>query len=127
MFRRSCLIVTCVLASLWTVPANAAETVDVIRSGYFTEITDGETDGFYVRLLRMSADGSKIAYMTGEVPWGSDTLRIIKDFGKITPMLPVHFKFGDPLEVRGSGKKEHKNVCAFIASCLDEWSGNGKS
>jgi len=75
------LIVAGLLAGVWAVPAAAVETVGVIRSGYFTEITDGESDGFYVRSLRMSADGTKIVYLTSEFPYGHDTLRIINADG----------------------------------------------
>ena len=45
----------------------------------------------------------------------------IKDGGKIQPSKTVYFTFGDPLEVQGSGKEEHKHVVDFIAANMREF------
>jgi 1-acyl-sn-glycerol-3-phosphate acyltransferase len=51
--------------------------------------------------------------------WGMGAL--IKDLGRISPALPVHFAFGEPMTVSGGGKAEHAAICAFIAERLREW------
>lgn len=51
--------------------------------------------------------------------WGMGAL--VKDFGRISPELPVHFAFGEPLRVEGNGKAEHAAVCDFIAGHLRDW------
>lgn len=50
----------------------------------------------------------------------------IKDFGPVTPALPVHFRFGAPITVEGNGKDAHAQVCSFIQKALAEW-GIGKA
>lgn len=42
----------------------------------------------------------------------------IKDGGKIQPSKTVYFTFGDPLQVQGSGKEEHKHIVDFIAGSM---------
>lgn len=49
--------------------------------------------------------------------WGVG--RRFKDFGKIRPALPVYITFGDPLQVRGSGKAEHQFIVDFISETLE--------
>lgn len=51
--------------------------------------------------------------------WGLG--RRIKDFGPIRPGKTVHFRFGEPLTIRGSGKDEHSRVVEFIQNNLAEW------
>ncbi len=45
----------------------------------------------------------------------------IKDFGFIYPERTVHFKFGEPMRIEGSGKEEHATCVNFIKSNLDKW------
>jgi 1-acyl-sn-glycerol-3-phosphate acyltransferase len=52
--------------------------------------------------------------------WGNG--RMIKDFGRIDPARTVHIKFGEPIEVAGSGKEEHARVVRFIQEHLVRWS-----
>lgn len=52
--------------------------------------------------------------------WG--TGRIIKDFGPIDPAKTVHFAFGEPLQVMGSGQEAQAAVVAFIQEKLVAWS-----
>ena len=47
--------------------------------------------------------------------------RLIKDFGPIHPSRAIHFRFGAPMPVSGNGKDEHRRICDFIASSLEEW------
>ncbi len=51
--------------------------------------------------------------------WGIGSL--IKDAGPITPAFPVHFAFGEPMQVTGAGKEEHTAICRFITERLDRW------
>lgn len=51
--------------------------------------------------------------------WG--TGKLIKDFGRIDPSLPVRFAFGKPLGITGRGNEEHKAAVEFIGSKLREW------
>ena len=52
--------------------------------------------------------------------WGCG--RILKDFGPVSPHIPVHFKFGDPIVFNDTGKGAHQQVVDFIASNLESWS-----
>lgn len=52
--------------------------------------------------------------------WG--TGRLFKDFGPIDPQHQVHFCFGSPLSIEGTGKQEHQDVVRFIQSKLALWS-----
>jgi 1-acyl-sn-glycerol-3-phosphate acyltransferase len=45
----------------------------------------------------------------------------IKDFGPIRPEKTVHFHFGAPMKIRGSGKEEHAAVMEFIRTRLAAW------
>jgi 1-acyl-sn-glycerol-3-phosphate acyltransferase len=51
--------------------------------------------------------------------WGTGGL--IKDFGPISPHLPVRFAFGPPLTVSGNGRHEHAQVLEFIQTTLAGW------
>lgn len=51
--------------------------------------------------------------------WGVG--RRFKDFGKIDPSKRVHIAFGEPIQVEGSGKKEHRTVVEFIGDNLNSW------
>ena len=51
--------------------------------------------------------------------WGQG--KTFKEVGPIRPDLPVHYRFGQPLRVLGTGKEEHKFVCDFITACLNRW------
>jgi 1-acyl-sn-glycerol-3-phosphate acyltransferase len=44
--------------------------------------------------------------------------KYLKDFGKIDPAKAVHFAFGLPLHVQGSGAAEHQQVVEFIREHL---------
>jgi 1-acyl-sn-glycerol-3-phosphate acyltransferase len=48
--------------------------------------------------------------------WGNG--KYLKDFGKIDPAKAVHFAFGQPLHIQGSGAAEHQQVVEFIRDHL---------
>lgn len=56
--------------------------------------------------------------------WGKGT--IMKDFGKVYPEIPTHFRFGAPLHINNTGKTEHAAVSAFIEASLEEWNTASK-
>lgn len=47
--------------------------------------------------------------------------RILKDFGPIVPSRKVHFSFGEPVTVEGSGREQHDHVVMFIKNNLEKW------
>lgn len=54
--------------------------------------------------------------------WGMNGLfGLLKDHGPIRPALPVHFTFGAPMAVTGTGKQEHAAILAFITEHLAVW------
>lgn len=53
--------------------------------------------------------------------WGNGVR--LKDFGKIDPARTVHFAFGEPLRVQGSGAAEHQQVVEYIREHLVSWGG----
>jgi 1-acyl-sn-glycerol-3-phosphate acyltransferase len=55
--------------------------------------------------------------------WSCGSKGALKDYGKITPELPVRFRFGKALRVEGNGKEEQERLCRFIEDCLAEWGG----
>ncbi len=57
--------------------------------------------------------------------WG--TGRWVKDFGKISPELPVRFSFGEPIPVRGAGKNAQAELVGFISRRLDRGTEAGVS
>ena len=58
--------------------------------------------------------------------WGEGSL--IKDMGWIKPSLPVHVRFGAPVEIKGPGREEHAAIVNFIKNSFDEWvASDGKA
>lgn len=51
--------------------------------------------------------------------WGNG--KIIKDIGPISPSKPIHFAFGEPMELEGNGKKQHQKCIDFIKSHTERW------
>lgn len=50
--------------------------------------------------------------------------KIYKDVGKMNRKLPIHIKFGKPIEINGNGKIEHQKVIDFIQENLSAWNKN---
>jgi len=51
--------------------------------------------------------------------WGNG--RKLKDFGKVNPSLPVHFRFGAPIPPEGKGAAAQEATVRFIRDALAEW------
>ncbi len=49
--------------------------------------------------------------------------KVVKDLGKISRRKPIYMAFGEPFEVRGTGKKENSKIIDFITSHLKQWGG----
>ncbi len=47
--------------------------------------------------------------------------KMLKDFGRLRPEIPVKIAFGKPLSITGKGNEEHQQVVDFIAEKLREW------
>ncbi|NOX99516.1 MAG: 1-acyl-sn-glycerol-3-phosphate acyltransferase [Verrucomicrobia bacterium] len=52
--------------------------------------------------------------------WGSNG-SLVKDFGKIRPHCPVHFEFGEPMEVEGHGRDCQEEIVKFIGERYRKW------
>lgn len=49
--------------------------------------------------------------------------RIIKEMGPVDPRKTLYFKFGNPIDLEGSGQTTHQAVVQFIAGNLKSWGG----
>jgi 1-acyl-sn-glycerol-3-phosphate acyltransferase len=79
-------------------------------------------------LEQFNSIGAKLAARAGVplVPlalktdaWGNG--RILKDFGRLDPSLPVHFRFGAPIAAEGKGAAAQEATVRFIREALGEW------
>ena len=53
--------------------------------------------------------------------WACGPKGVLRDYGKISPHVPVRFRFGKALRVEGNGKEEQEWICCFIEDALAEW------
>ena len=51
--------------------------------------------------------------------WGNG--KVIKEMGPLDSTKTIYFKFGEPFEVKGSGKDENHRIISFIQTSLDQW------
>ena len=51
--------------------------------------------------------------------WGNG--KLIKELGPIDSSKPIHFKFGEPFSITGTGKEDNQKIIDFIKSSLEEW------
>lgn len=51
--------------------------------------------------------------------WGQG--KVIKELGPLDSRKIIHFKFGEPFGITGSGKEENQKIIEFIQASLDEW------
>lgn len=47
--------------------------------------------------------------------------KYLKDFGAIHRDKIIHMAFGEPIQIHGKGREEHKTIIDFIANQLSEW------
>ncbi len=46
---------------------------------------------------------------------------LVRDFGRIDPSCPVHFAFGEPMEVEGNGRDCQQRIVQFIGEKYHQW------
>ncbi|HBE40653.1 MAG TPA: 1-acyl-sn-glycerol-3-phosphate acyltransferase [Bacteroidales bacterium] len=51
--------------------------------------------------------------------WGNG--KLIKEIGPLDSSKTIYFRFGEPFEVKGTGREENQKIIDFIESWLDEW------
>lgn len=49
--------------------------------------------------------------------------RLFKDLGPVDRRIPIHFRYGAPIDVGAREKEAHEQVVAFIRSNLTAWGG----
>ncbi|MFO7829876.1 MAG: lysophospholipid acyltransferase family protein [Bacteroidales bacterium] len=54
--------------------------------------------------------------------WGNG--KIVKDFGPLRRKNDIYITIGEPMEVKGNGKKENEEIIDFISKNLMEWQKN---
>lgn len=51
--------------------------------------------------------------------WGNG--KVVKELGPLDSSKTIHFRFGEPLNITGSGKEENQKIISFILESLEEW------
>ena len=99
-----------------------------LKNGISIIVFPQTTRSFHTRIEKFNSIGVKLAKHAGVpvVPFALRTDawangRLIKDIGRIDPQRPVHFAFGNPLNVEGSGKETHLKIIDFISEKLNLW------
>lgn len=50
------------------------------------------------------------------------TGKILKDLGPIDRSKDIYMSFGEPLDIEGAGKEEHRKILEFIGNSIADWS-----
>ena len=89
-----------------------------------TNVEPGDFNSLAVKLARKAGvPVVPIALKTDA--WGEGSL--IKDIGPINPKLPIHVRFGAPVEIKGA-REEHDAIVDFIKNSFDSWvAADGKA
>lgn len=53
--------------------------------------------------------------------WGNSKIHAIKDLGPIDRKKPIFITFGEPIEIKGNGKEEHRQTLDFVESHLKQF------
>ncbi|MCU0455423.1 MAG: 1-acyl-sn-glycerol-3-phosphate acyltransferase [Bacteroidales bacterium] len=102
--------------------------MDLLSRGISVVIFPQSTRSIEFRPEDFNSLGVKLAKKAGVkvVPvalktdfWGNG--RIIKELGPIDRSKHIYLKFGEPFEVKGSGKDENQKIIDFIRNSLAEW------
>ena len=51
--------------------------------------------------------------------WGNG--KMIKEIGPLDSSKTIYFRFGEPFEVKGTGRDENQKIISFIQSSLEQW------
>ena len=99
--------------ALFTLSALGLEQADLMRGGYFRELTDGESAGYAVNHVRMSADGSMIAFMTGATSSANTALRVIRADGSGEKVIFENTAGGDYTLLKAFDISDDGRLVAF--------------
>lgn len=87
-----------------------------------TRTTEFDPDKFNTLGIKMAKRASvpvvPVALRTDA--WGSNG-SLVRDFGKMRPSCPVHFAFGEPMEVEGHGRDCQAQIIQFIEDKYRQW------
>jgi 1-acyl-sn-glycerol-3-phosphate acyltransferase len=56
--------------------------------------------------------------------WGNG--RMVKEIGPVNRDKPIYMTFGEPIEIKGNGKEEHRRISDFIVGNLQQWGATVK-
>ena len=89
-----------------------------------TNVEPGDFNSLAVKLAR-KANVPVVPIALKTDAWGEGSL--IKDIGPINPKLPIHVRFGAPVEIKGA-REEHTAIVDFIKNSFDSWmASDGKA
>ena len=89
-----------------------------------SNVEPGDFNSLAVKLAR-KANVPVVPIALKTDAWGEGSL--IKDIGPIDPKLPIHVRFGAPVEIKGA-REEHTAIVDFIKNSFDEWvAADGKA
>lgn len=99
-----------------------------LKEGYSLIIFPQSTRTLIFNPEQFNTMGVKLAKKVGvkviptaiQTDWWGES-KIMKGFGPIHRDKPINMVFGEPIEVKGNGKEEHKQTIEFITSHLSEW------
>ena len=102
----------------------------VLESGKSLLIFPQSTRDTCFRRSLFNSMGAKLAARSGVplIPLALKTDfhgvgRVLRDFGPLDYAKPVHYAFGQAMQVQGNGKAEHQACMDFIAGRLEAWGG----
>lgn len=102
--------------------------MDLLSKGISIIIFPQSTRSLHFKSEEFNSLGVKLAKKAGVqiVPvalktdfWGNG--KVIKEIGKLDHSKLIHFRFGEPFSITGSGKEENQRIIDFIQSSLKEW------
>ena len=102
--------------------------VDLLEKGISIVIFPQSTRSVEFKPEEFNTLGVKLAKKAGVdvVPialktdfWGNG--KLIKELGPIDHHKHIHFKFGEPMQITGTGKMDNQKIIDFIKSSLEEW------
>ena len=89
-----------------------------------SNVEPGDFNSLAVKLAR-KANVPVVPIALKTDAWGEGSL--IKDIGPINPKLPIHVRFGAPVEIKGA-REEHTAIVDFIKNSFDSWvAADGKA
>lgn len=102
---------------------------EILAGGRSVVIFPQSTRRIEFRPEEFNSMGVKLASKTGVqlIPFALktdfwQTGKVLKDIGPLDSRnKDIYFSFGEPMEVRGSGKEENREIIRFIRESLENW------